>query len=146
MKEIKEKPKVKVAGCFLEYDGKFLILLRRDNQHQGGRWGLPAGKVELGETEKEAIIREVREETGFLIPSENLEFLQEVLVDYAARVIDFFVYRIMLESKINVVLEPQVHCDCAWVSGEEYYGRNDLIKGAREILEKTGYAPKNKNI
>ncbi len=135
MQNFKEKPKKKAVGCFLEYQGRFLILQRRPEKHQGGKWGLPAGGVEQGETEKEAVIREVREETEFLIPSEKPEFLKEVMVDYSRRVIDFFVYRVNLESEIEIVLEPQEHQAYAWVTGKECYARNDLIKGVNTVLE-----------
>ena len=60
-----EKFKIRVAGCFLEYGGRFLILHRRSEKSQGGKWGLPAGKVDKGETDKDAVIREVAEETAF---------------------------------------------------------------------------------
>lgn len=131
----------KAVGCFLEHQGRFLILQRCPEKHQGGKWGLPAGGVEQGETEKEAVIREVREETGFSIPLEKLEFLKEILVDYSGRMIDFFVYRVNLESKFEVLLEPQEHQAYAWVTGKECYARDDLINGVHEILEETVYTP-----
>ena len=144
MQSVGEKPKIKKAvGCFLEHEGRFLILQRRPEKHQGGKWGLPAGGAEQEETEKEAVIREVREETGFLIPLEKLEFLKEIIVDYTGRKINFFAYRVKLESKIKIVLEPQEHQAYAWVTGKECYARDDLIRGVREVLKKTGYAYKD---
>jgi acetyl-CoA carboxylase carboxyl transferase subunit beta len=41
-----------------------VLLVRRANPPLAGRWTLPGGKVEPGETPAEAIVREVREETG----------------------------------------------------------------------------------
>ena len=40
-----------------------VLLVRRKNEPSYGRWGLPGGVVELGETVEEAVIREVKEET-----------------------------------------------------------------------------------
>lgn len=34
---------------------------------QNGEWGLPAGAIEMGETPRQAVIREVAEETGLLV-------------------------------------------------------------------------------
>jgi len=39
---------------------------RRDpGAHQGGKWEFPGGKVETGESEEDALRREIAEETGF---------------------------------------------------------------------------------
>jgi len=134
-----EKPKIKAVGCLLECGGKFLILQRCPKKNQGGKWGLPAGRVEKGEDENDAIIREVQEEVGFLIPPEKLEFLKKLEVAYIDRIIDFFVYRVKLEERIEVVLESQEHQAYTWVTGKECYARDDLINGVRGVLEKTGY-------
>lgn len=138
MQNFKEKPKIKVVGCFLEHEGRFLILQRCPEKHQGGKWGLPAGRVKQGETEKDAIIREVHEETGFSIPPGKLEFLKEVVFDFPEKITDFFVYRVGLESKSEVILEPQEHQAYAWVTGKECYARDDLINGVHKLLEEIG--------
>jgi ADP-ribose pyrophosphatase YjhB (NUDIX family) len=64
---------LRVVGCFLEYDGKFVVLLRRPEKPDGDTWGLPAGKVEEGESDKSAVLRELHEETGY---DANLKELQ----------------------------------------------------------------------
>jgi ADP-ribose pyrophosphatase YjhB (NUDIX family) len=51
-----------VAAVIFE-DGR-VLLQRRDDT---GRWGLPGGGVEPGESVRQAVIREVREETGLLV-------------------------------------------------------------------------------
>lgn len=43
--------------------GQLLMIRRRDN----GRWGLPAGGLEMDETIEQCIRREVREETGLTV-------------------------------------------------------------------------------
>jgi 8-oxo-dGTP diphosphatase len=49
----------------LVYDGeRRLLVVRRARQPSAGRWSVPGGRVESGETETEALVREVREETG----------------------------------------------------------------------------------
>ncbi len=50
---------VRAAGCVVHDDaGNMLLILRN------GRWDLPKGKVESGETLLQAALREVEEETG----------------------------------------------------------------------------------
>ena len=50
------------AGVIYNSDGKILIAKRADNQHQGGLWEFPGGKIEAGETAEAALKRELREE------------------------------------------------------------------------------------
>lgn len=56
-----------LAAIFNE-KGEIFLQKRGDN----GKWGLPGGAMELGETLNEAVIREVKEETGFKIKPESL--------------------------------------------------------------------------
>jgi len=44
-----------------------LLLARRNKPPRMGEWSLPGGRVEVGETLREALAREVREETGLEI-------------------------------------------------------------------------------
>ncbi|HYQ01263.1 MAG TPA: NUDIX domain-containing protein [Polyangiaceae bacterium] len=52
-----------VAAIVRNAAGQILFLLRADN----GRWDLPAGSIDPGETPAQAIVREVREETGLVV-------------------------------------------------------------------------------
>jgi 8-oxo-dGTP diphosphatase len=44
--------------------GERILLIRRGHEPEAGRWSLPGGRVEPGETDHQALVREVREETG----------------------------------------------------------------------------------
>jgi NADH pyrophosphatase NudC (nudix superfamily) len=55
-----------VAGCVLEKDGKYLLVQERQ-QKVYGKWNLPAGRVDIGETIEQAAIRETLEETGYQV-------------------------------------------------------------------------------
>lgn len=50
-----------VSAVVLDDQGRVLLHRRRDNE----LWALPGGAIELGESVAEAIMREVREETGY---------------------------------------------------------------------------------
>ena len=47
-------------------DGR-VLLVRRGKEPLHGRWVIPGGTVELGETLEEALVREVEEETGLVV-------------------------------------------------------------------------------
>jgi ADP-ribose pyrophosphatase YjhB (NUDIX family) len=63
-------PKV-AAGALVTRDGA-ILLNQRDIDPGLGKWGLPAGYVDLGERVEDAAIREVREETGLDIRLDSL--------------------------------------------------------------------------
>lgn len=48
-------------------DGSRLLLIRRGHEPDKGRWSLPGGRVEPGESDAEAVVREAREETGLSV-------------------------------------------------------------------------------
>ena len=52
-----------VAAILRDSNGRILLQRRSDN----GLWGLPGGSVEIGESVRDAIVREVREETGLAV-------------------------------------------------------------------------------
>ncbi len=49
------------SAVIFDAAGRLLLQLRTDN----GIWGLPGGSVEVGESIAQAVVREVREETGY---------------------------------------------------------------------------------
>lgn len=49
-----------------------VLLVERGKDPSKGKWGLPGGIVEVGETLHQAITREVKEETGILIKPQKL--------------------------------------------------------------------------
>ncbi len=59
------EPKV-AAAVLVEREGK-ILLVRRVNEPQRGKWSLPAGFIDAGEDPKEAAVREVFEETGLQV-------------------------------------------------------------------------------
>ena len=57
-----------VAGII--FDAKHervLLALRKPEQHQGDRWEFPGGKMEAGETQYDALVRELFEEVNLVV-------------------------------------------------------------------------------
>jgi 8-oxo-dGTP diphosphatase len=56
-----------VAGALFDRDRRVLIAQRPPGKHMAGRWEFPGGKVAPGETERQALVRELREELGITV-------------------------------------------------------------------------------
>ena len=51
------------VGAIIVHEGR-VVVIRRANEPLKGEWSIPGGRVELGETVAQAVVREAREETG----------------------------------------------------------------------------------
>jgi ADP-ribose pyrophosphatase YjhB (NUDIX family) len=60
-----------VGGVITDDDGR-LLLVQRARPPAAGTWSLPGGRVERGEDDAAAVIREVREETGLDVAAGEL--------------------------------------------------------------------------
>ncbi len=56
--------RVPVVGAALLRDGRVLASRRTQPAHLAGQWEFPGGKVEPGESDVQALVRELREELG----------------------------------------------------------------------------------
>jgi 8-oxo-dGTP pyrophosphatase MutT (NUDIX family) len=65
-----------IVGCYLQHDGKFVLLHRHAHKSNGDTRGLPAGKTDEGEARSSAMRRELREETGIDVPEDKLPYLR----------------------------------------------------------------------
>jgi 8-oxo-dGTP diphosphatase len=52
------------VGAVIKDDQGRLLLIKRGHEPGAGLWSLPGGRIEPGETDAEALVREMREETG----------------------------------------------------------------------------------
>jgi 8-oxo-dGTP diphosphatase len=55
-----------VGAVVLDTEGR-LLLVRRGHEPAKGRWSVPGGRVEAGESDAQATAREVLEETGLVV-------------------------------------------------------------------------------
>ncbi|QUJ67084.1 8-oxo-dGTP diphosphatase MutT [Photobacterium sp. GJ3] len=82
------------AGIILNSQQDQVFITRRpETAHKGGFWEFAGGKVELGETAEQAVIRELNEEVG--IVATELEHFIELEHDYPEKALkfDFFLIK-----------------------------------------------------
>jgi len=81
------------AGAILSEGCKKVLLAKRSaKQHQGNLWEFPGGKLEAGEPETAALIRELQEELG--ITPETIENLIVVEHDYPDKSVRLHVFTV----------------------------------------------------
>ena len=64
---VSEKPVIRCVGAVIFDQLGRLLLVKRAHDPGRGKWSLPGGRVEPGETDHMAVVREVREETGLSV-------------------------------------------------------------------------------
>ena len=85
-REYPDHPVVAVAAVVFNPQNR-LLLVRRGKEPGKGSWGIPGGAVELGEKLKDAVKRELLEETGIVVdPIQVITIVERVLRDPAGRV------------------------------------------------------------
>lgn len=127
-------PQFEVSGCYCEYQGKVLFLLRNANKPQGSSWCIPGGRIDSGETPREALVREMQEETGIVLKEESVIYCRSVCVRFPSREFVLHLFRFPFEEappSLHLALEENT--DYRWVSYEEVV-ELPLIPGGRECF------------
>ncbi|MGB9705536.1 MAG: NUDIX hydrolase [Pyrobaculum sp.] len=130
-----DRPAVAVAAVAVK-NGE-VVLVKRKYPPNPGKWSLPGGRVELGERLEEAVLRELREETGltgrvvkFLQPVEYIE-REGPRVNYHFIIL---VYLVEVEGDASPTASDDAEDVAVVPVGKAL--EMDLTKTTREVLEK----------
>lgn len=127
-------PQAQVAACYLEVDNKLLLLQNACWKLEPGKWGVPAGKLENGETPENAAIRELFEETAISLknPSQvqhlNSLYIRKPEVDYV-----YHLFKVQLDQIPDVHLSNE-HQNYKWATSKDLE-EMPLMTGAKEALQ-----------
>lgn len=106
---------IRVVAAVLERDGRYLITQRRASAVLPLMWEFPGGRVEAGETDQQALKRELLHRLG--VDIEVGKLISFVSHPYEHYVVDLFLYECTLVSE---TLEPRAVSAFKWVASAEF--------------------------
>ncbi len=106
---------MEVVSCLCESNGEILLLLRHDKKPYGNTWCLPGGKIDKGEARLDAIVREVKEETGLILNKEKITCLNTLYVRYPEYDFVYHIHKTILNNKPEVNIKHDEHKDKQWL-------------------------------
>lgn len=122
-----------VVAAAIERDGRYLAARRTQPDWAAGRWEFPGGKVEPGESETDALVREIGEELGVdiavgdRVPGEWPLHDDLVLHLYMARLIEGDPQPLDHHDQLRW-LAPAEFDDVAWLESDR-----DAVEGLRHL-------------
>lgn len=107
---------VGVGAMIFNDKGELLMLKRgREAKNEQGRWEIPGGGVDFGETREQAIVREIKEEVGVdIVVEHQLLAIDHLIPDEGQHwVATPFIARIK-KGQTPKILEPHKHEAMGW--------------------------------
>lgn len=120
---------IEVVAAVIKKGDKIFITRRSYGEFQD-MWEFPGGKIEVGETKEEALIREIKEELELDI--NNLEYLTTVEYDYTSFHLTMHCFTCEI---CGGSLNLNAHNDAKWVSLDELESQ-DWVPADVEVVEK----------
>ena len=115
-------PKFPIPGVgAIVVSAKGILLVRRDKEPGKGLWSIPGGGVEVGETAEEAIIREVKEESGVDVePIHEIGYADIIMEDADGNVEFHYILLHFLAHALNLDTTPESpEAEVSWFMPDE---------------------------
>lgn len=115
--------------------GRILLFLRSDAVNEPNTWNLVGGKIDSGENPKEAVAREVEEETGY-----SGDYKMSLLYTFRHRNFKYHNFLVLIPFEFTPELNWE-HSTSQWVEYGDWpsplhFGLNDLIKHAGHKIKR----------
>jgi 8-oxo-dGTP diphosphatase len=130
-------PVIAVGAVIWNEKGE-VVLIRRGKPPRKGEWSIPGGRVEWGETLRDAVLREIMEETGLGVEIlGSIETLDSIARDEAGGVLRHYVLADFAAKAVSGSLKAGSDAeDAIWVPFGRI-GDYGLWKETRRIIEKS---------
>ena len=127
-----EPPQLAVGAIAISDDA--LLMVKRATPPDQGRWSIPGGRVEAGETLASAVVRETAEETGVAVVCDRFVGFAEI--------IDESLHAVVLDFEVIVMDagDPVAGSDAAAAEWVPIYAvcERPLVAGLAEFLSDHG--------
>lgn len=120
-----------IAGGVLERDGKYLLIQEAQEKCRG-KWNIPAGELDAGETITEGMIREVSEESGFMVEPTGICQIGSHKNPNMIFASVIFTTKI-ISGEINY--DPAEILDAKWFSYDEIIAMKDKLRSTKLIID-----------
>jgi 8-oxo-dGTP diphosphatase len=120
----------------LIYDPSRILLIERGQPPLVGYWSLPGGAVETGERLEDAIIREVREETGLTVVTDSIATVFERVMPDSTGVCEY--HYVLIDFYCRILGgEMRAGSDSRSVAWIEIDTLDNLLmtEGTREVIQ-----------
>ena len=143
-REYPEQPLVGVGGVVI--DNERALLIRRGGPPMEGQWSIPGGMLELGETMKQGVARELSEETGLEVDVlDIIEVLERIFpglpgadgapADATRPQYHFVIIDYLCETRGGTLCAGSDAKEFAWAREDEL-AKFDLTVAATRVLRK----------
>ncbi len=119
--------------AIIERAGRYLMIRRPDHTRAGGYWCFVGGAIEDGESQEQALVREVREEVGLEVaPGEKV---WECLSIYKEWILHCWTVR---DSGGEVQAEPEEVAEYRWLTVDQIMRLAQLMPSVPEFFRYRG--------
>jgi mutator protein MutT len=123
------------VGAVVVHEGR-VLLIRRGKAPLQGRWVVPGGTVELGETLEQAVVRELWEETGLEVrPLELVTVFERILRDAGEVRYHYVIVDYWCERVSGTLRAGDDALEAAFVAPEDLTGFNVPPKALEVVLD-----------
>jgi 8-oxo-dGTP pyrophosphatase MutT (NUDIX family) len=116
--------------------------------YSAGHWDFPKGNIEAGESEKQAALREIREETGITDIEFITDFRMSIKYHYrhGGRIVQKEVVLFLAKTHTKQVMLSHEHIGFAWKNYRDalkqvtYHNAKNLLSAAKDFLKQHSLA------
>ncbi len=116
-------------GVIVDADSRFLVIRRSEFVRAPGRLCFPGGGIEAGETQEQAVVRELQEELGL-----SVQPVRKLWESSTPSGVLLHWWLTNVADSVKPVANPEEVAEWAWFSEQQILGDARTLKSNREFL------------